>query len=96
MYPSITYRIRTGCGNAFLTILFNKDKKDIFKFLIHMGKSATCASVHAHNYNNMNLPKNKDERLKYYSEMTGLYCSQTKCCISLIGHKLMDIELGLI
>ena len=39
---SVTYKIKTGCGNLYVTIDTSSDKPEIFAFL---GKAGGCAQV---------------------------------------------------
>lgn len=94
MNKSETFKISTGCGNVFFTVVY-KDNK-VVKVLPRLGKSGTCAKVFLHVIGEflsfiMTLPKN--DAVRVMVKVAGHKCSENFCMESVIRF-LIDKKLA--
>lgn len=96
-YPSTTHRVRTSCGNVFITIVV--DNKRIKKVLCSSGKAGGCLSGHLKAFSSdmdaILRISHISERLPFYTEKTGITCSEAVCCIDKITRCIMNKDLEL-
>ena len=82
-YSSATAKLKTACGNLYLTTVID-DNKSIVSVLLQLGKAGGCAKAHLSvlsEYINLAIPKGKAEVIAALSAITGVTCSEGNSCV---------------
>jgi len=101
LYPSVTWRLKTACGNMFVVFARDPETKQLIYIHTHFGKSGGCASATMADMNIMfrwvvGLPRN--EQIALVNEMKGTTCQYGRDSCKLIlmeqvYHELLEKEV---
>lgn len=82
-YTSETAKLKSSCGNLFITTVFGKSELPI-KILIDLGKAGGCTKAHLSvlsEYINLALSQGDSAIIPALSHFTGITCSEGNSCI---------------
>ncbi len=96
--PSSTYQLQTGCGNMYLTMVYNTDNS-INRVLLELGKSGTCAKAHLSSYAELisfilsnNTP---NECILALNKASGHICQhKSDTCLDIVNRFIMNILIS--